>query len=87
MTKLSLADYLAVEKRYVEVRREYLKWDSDRMRFLEEELGTLKRLEGRLRESHRGGLIRESDVDEAELARLDVEYAPAKLKAKADAVR
>jgi hypothetical protein len=80
----TLMDYLAVQKRYDEVVANVtVKTEADRIRFLERQVDTLKRIEEQTRRSYRTGQVSQLDVLTAELARLDAEYALAKAKVKA----
>jgi RNA polymerase sigma factor (sigma-70 family) len=79
----SLVDYLAAQKRYDEVVADVtVKTDADRLRFLERQVDTLRRIEDHSRRLYRASQAPQLDVLTAELARLDAEYALAKLKAK-----
>jgi hypothetical protein len=81
--EMSVVDYLAAQKRHDEVVADVtVKTDADRIRFLERQVTTLKQIEDRTRELFRRALVTQVDGDLAELARLDAEYALAKLKAK-----
>jgi outer membrane protein TolC len=81
--EMSVVDYLAAQKRYDEVVADVtVKTDADRIRFLERQVATLKQIEDRTRELFRRAIVTQVDGDLAELARLDAEYALAKLRAK-----
>jgi RNA polymerase sigma factor (sigma-70 family) len=80
----SLVDYLAAQKRYDEVAADVtVKTEADRLRFLERQVETLKRIEEYTRRFYRAGQAPQLDVLTAELARLDAEYALAKARLKA----
>jgi hypothetical protein len=80
----SLLDYLAAQKRYDEVVADVMvKTDAERLRFLERQVDTLKRIEEYSRRLYREGQAPQLDVLTAELARLDAEYALAKAKMRA----
>ena len=57
--------------------------DADRVRFLELQVATLKQIEDRTRELFRGGSVTRHELLTTQLARLDAEYALAKVKANA----
>jgi hypothetical protein len=81
---ISLVEYLTAQKRYDEVVTDVrVKTDADRLRYLEQQIATLKQIEARIRELFRAGQAPDRDVLAAELARLDAENALAKVKAKA----
>ncbi len=69
------------EKRYDEVVADVMvKTDADRIQFLARRVAGLKQLEEAARKLYRSGMIRQSDVFGAELARLDAEYDLAKAR-------
>jgi RNA polymerase sigma factor (sigma-70 family) len=82
--EISLVEYLTVQKRYDEVVADVMvKTDADRVRYLEHQIATLKRIEDRTRELSSRGQTTQRDLLTAELARLDAEYALANAKARA----
>jgi RNA polymerase sigma factor (sigma-70 family) len=79
----SLGDYLTAMKRYDEVVADVVvRTESDRIRFLERQVATLKQIEEAIRKRYDSGQVTQTDVLTAELARLDAEYAVAIAKAK-----
>ena len=79
--EISITEYLLAQKRYDEVVAEVMvKTDADRIQFLERRVAGLKQLEEAGRKLYRSGMIRQSDVFSAELARLDAEYDLAKAR-------
>ena len=83
----SFSDFVAAERRYLEIRLEVTRSESDRVRFLEEELSRMKQLEKQAQVLFRNGQATQSDLKRSELARLDIEYALAKLRAKTRAAK
>jgi hypothetical protein len=82
--QISVTEYLATQKRYDEVVADMtVVTDADRVRFLERQVTTLKQIEERTRELFRTGSVSQHELFTTELARLDAEYALAKVKARA----
>lgn len=81
------SELLEVERHYVAIRLEVAGSDPDRIRFLEEELARLKQIEKQGQQLFRSGQKSQIDLTRCELARLDIEYALAKLKAKTRAAK
>ncbi len=82
--EVSVVEYLTAQKRYDDVVADVMvKTDADRLRLLEREITTFKRIEDGTRELFHRGVVTQGALLTAELARLDAEYALAKAKAKA----
>ncbi len=81
---VDLLEYLAALKRYDEVVADVMvKTAADRVRYLERQVATLKKIEEVIQARFRAGNTTQYDLLAAELARLDAEYALAKARADA----
>ena len=79
--EINVIEYLTTQKRYDEVVADVtVLTHADRVRFLELQVATLKQIEDRTRELFRRGSVNQHELLTTQLARLDAEYALAKVK-------